>query len=118
MHISEVNIYPVKSLGGISLGSALVEERGFQYDRRWMLVDDDRQFITQREVPQMATVKLEVRDDGLVASRNGGSIKVPFEPATGDTAIARPRAKPSTPSSAPLATAWIARAIRPKTFPH
>jgi uncharacterized protein YcbX len=64
----------------------LVEERGFQHDRRWMLVDDDRQFITQREVPQMATVKLEVSDDGLVASRNGSSITVQFEPGTGDLA--------------------------------
>jgi len=32
--LSEINIYPIKSLGGISLQSATVEERGLQYDRR------------------------------------------------------------------------------------
>ena len=86
MHLSEINIYPVKSLKGIPLESALVEARGLQHDRRWMLVDGDNRFITQREVPQMATVKIEVNGDGLIASRNGSSITVPAEPATGETA--------------------------------
>ena len=86
MYLSEINIYPVKSLKGISLKSALVEERGLQFDRRWMLVDENRQFITQREVPRMATIKLEVRVGGMKASRNGSSVEVPLDPATGETA--------------------------------
>lgn len=32
-------IYPIKSLGGVAVTAAQVEPRGFQYDRRWMLVD-------------------------------------------------------------------------------
>lgn len=84
MKLSEINIYPVKSLKGISLESAIVEDRGLQFDRRWMLVDADRQFITQREVPQMATVKIEVDANGMTASRNGSSINVPAEPLTGE----------------------------------
>src|SRR5687767_1694620 len=86
MNLSEINIYPVKSLKGISLESAIVEERGLQFDRRWMLVDENKQFITQREVPRMATVKLEVDGDGMKASRNGSSIEVPLDPSTGETA--------------------------------
>jgi uncharacterized protein YcbX len=84
MYISEINIYPVKSLKGISLESAVVEDRGLRFDRRWMLVDENRQFITQREVPRMATVKIEVTGDGLNASGNGTSIAIPSEPATGE----------------------------------
>ena len=76
MHLSELNIYPVKSLKGISLQSATVEARGLEYDRRWMLVDEDRQFFTQREVPKMAAVKIEVGPDGLTASMNGNRIHV------------------------------------------
>jgi uncharacterized protein YcbX len=86
MHVSEVNIYPVKSLKGISLQSAIVEDRGFQFDRRWMLVDKDDRFITQREVPRMATVTISVDGNGMKAVRNGSSIDVPLEAATGDTA--------------------------------
>ena len=77
MKLSEINIYPVKSLAGIALESAVVEDRGLRYDRRWMLVDEKRQFITQREVPRMALVKIEVGDDGLRASMNGDIITVP-----------------------------------------
>jgi uncharacterized protein YcbX len=86
MHISELNIYPIKSLAGISLESARVEDRGLQFDRRWMLVDENRQFITQREVPRMALVKIEVDDDGLAASVNGDRIRVTGKHATGETA--------------------------------
>lgn len=81
MHISEINIYPIKSLKGISLDSALVEARGLQYDRRWMLTTPEGMFFTQREFPKMATITTEVTSDGLrVTSENDGSVKIPFDP--------------------------------------
>lgn len=86
MHVSEINIYPVKSLKGISLESAVVEHRGLQFDRRWMLVDEDRQFFTQREVPKMATVKVDVGAEGLIASMNGSRLDVAAGSETGETA--------------------------------
>lgn len=86
MRLSELNIYPVKSLKGISLETAVVEDRGLQYDRRWMIVDAERQFITQREVPRMATVTIEVGPGGLAASRNGDKIDVSADSGTGETA--------------------------------
>ncbi|MEP6704443.1 MAG: MOSC N-terminal beta barrel domain-containing protein [Acidobacteriota bacterium] len=89
MHLSEINIYPVKSLKGFSLESALVEDRGLQFDRRWMLVDENRNFITQREVPRMAAVKIEVNDRGLSAAINGSSIAIPAEPVTGEIATVK-----------------------------
>ncbi|MES2798190.1 MAG: MOSC N-terminal beta barrel domain-containing protein [Bacteroidota bacterium] len=51
--LSEIWIYPVKSLGGISLNEAEVTERGLQYDRRWLIVDEQNRFLTQRTFPQM-----------------------------------------------------------------
>ena len=85
MHISEINIYPIKSLKGISLESSLVEARGLRYDRRWMLIDANGGFLTQREVPKMATVGVEIRADGLLISASGiTATVVPFEPKTGD----------------------------------
>ena len=70
MHISEINIYPIKSLKGISLDTATVEERGLQFDRRWMLVDENNRFLTQREYPVMATLCVAM-DNGQLTVDNG-----------------------------------------------
>lgn len=84
MHISEVNIYPVKSLKGISLSESKVERRGLRFDRRWMLTDLDGTFFTQRETPKMATITVEVTGDGLRAtSENHGEMAIPGEPDRG-----------------------------------
>ncbi|GAB2550155.1 MOSC domain-containing protein [Rufibacter soli] len=63
--LSEINIYPIKSLGGISLQSANVEERGLQYDRRWMLIDESGVFLTQRKIAEMALLKVSLTPQGL-----------------------------------------------------
>ncbi len=63
--LSEINIYPIKSLGGISLQSSEVEERGLKYDRRWVLVDETNTFFTQRDFPEMALINVSVENDGL-----------------------------------------------------
>ena len=84
MQISEINIYPIKSLKGISLENSHVEKRGLRFDRRWMLTDRDGMFFTQRETPKMAAVTVEVTSDGLrVTSKNEGEMAIPFEPDRG-----------------------------------
>ncbi len=79
MFISEISIYPIKSLGGISLESSVIEERGLQFDRRWMLVDEKNQFLTQREFPKMAIIEVKVKTDSLIVSNKSESFKIPFE---------------------------------------
>src|SRR5688572_11390996 len=81
LQVSELFIYPIKSLGGISLSSSVVTDRGFQYDRRWMLVDSDNQFMTQRDFAEMALLQVQVEKDGLKVShkKKGDSIAIPFE---------------------------------------
>lgn len=63
--LTEIWIYPIKSLGGIRLKQAKVLEKGLAYDRRWMLVDKEGQFLTQRVHPQMALFKLTINNDQL-----------------------------------------------------
>ncbi|MFD1140517.1 MOSC domain-containing protein [Larkinella insperata] len=63
--LKEIWIYPIKSLGGISLTEAAVEQKGFQYDRRWMLVEPNGTFLTQRENTVMALVNVELTDHSL-----------------------------------------------------
>lgn len=64
--IQDLFIYPIKSLGGIRLTEAKVEERGFKFDRRWMLVDSEGIFLTQRTYPKMALLQVELGDTGLI----------------------------------------------------
>lgn len=82
MKISEIWIYPVKSLGGIRLNSAIVEEKGLQYDRRWMVVDENGVFITQRTDSKMALIDVALDTDALVLTSrmDNSQIKVPFHP--------------------------------------
>jgi len=64
--ITELYLYPIKSLGGISVPSAEVLTEGFQYDRRWMLVDAEGQFLTQREHAKMALFSCEISEHELI----------------------------------------------------
>ena len=85
MRLSEINIYPIKSLSGIGLEESVIEDRGLVNDRRWMLIDDNRKFITQREFPRMATIKVSVSDVSVTASAGADSLAIPFAPETGET---------------------------------
>ena len=73
MLVSQVNIYPIKSCGGISLDAAEIGLRGFLNDRRWLVVDEDWRFLTQREIKEMALIKLAVDAKCLHLSANGMS---------------------------------------------
>ncbi|MEJ0031849.1 MAG: MOSC N-terminal beta barrel domain-containing protein [Bacteroidota bacterium] len=63
-----MNIYPVKSLGGIPVSSSLVLTKGLQHDRRWMLIDNDNIFLTQRIHNKMALFKMSFANDGFKVS--------------------------------------------------
>ena len=79
--LSEIYIYPVKSLGGISVNSALAEERGLKYDRRFLLVDENNMFMTQRDFAEMALLKLSFGENGfkVLNTKDGSHIILPFE---------------------------------------
>jgi len=85
MILSEIWIYPVKSLSGIRLNESEVEEKGLKLDRRWMIVDENGIFITQRGFPKMALVDVAVASNCLILSYRPDSennVRVPFEPVS------------------------------------
>lgn len=82
MHLSEINIYPVKSLAGISLNEAVVEDRGLRFDRRWMLVDEANQFMTQREFPVMARIRVAMNGSHFTAAIDDKSLDISVKPET------------------------------------
>jgi hypothetical protein len=66
IQLSGIYIYPIKSAAGISLKTAEVGNRGLQYDRRWMLVDETGKFLSQRQLPRMALITVQLEGYQLV----------------------------------------------------
>ena len=63
--IQEIRIYPIKSLGGVSVPEAVVQEKGFRHDRRYMLVTPSGNFITQRSCHQMALIDVALTNNSI-----------------------------------------------------
>lgn len=85
--ISELLIYPVKSMGGISVESCRVTDRGFEHDRRWMLVDAENRFITQREFPELVFFRTAILGNNINITdrRDDCSINIPLVTNGGET---------------------------------
>jgi uncharacterized protein YcbX len=73
--LSQIYIYPVKSLPGISLNESLVQERGLLYDRRWMIVNSENVFITQRLFPQMVFVDVKIEKEKIIFHHRNKNIE-------------------------------------------
>ncbi len=71
MNLRSLHIYPVKSLRGLDVASAVVEPRGFRHDRRWMVIDADGLFLTQRSHPKMAQIDVAINDGALTITTEG-----------------------------------------------
>lgn len=89
MEITGLFIYPIKSMGGISLKSSNVEMRGLKYDRRWMLVDEKNRFLSQRELPFLSRFSLVLYDEFFTVTNtiNHEQINIPLEKVTGQNKI-------------------------------
>lgn len=74
--LSQLFVYPVKSLAGISVDTLALTEFGPANDRQWMVVNERGRFLTQRVLPQMCLISTELRHDGelwLKSSNNSES---------------------------------------------
>ena len=67
--LSELILYPIKSCAGISVKEATLTTAGLSvdavYDREWMVIDEQGQFLTQREYPRMALISPRIKADTL-----------------------------------------------------
>jgi MOSC domain-containing protein len=65
LEISELYIHPLKSAASIAVEKVALDDFGLQYDRRWMLVDDSGNFLSQRQLPMMCLIKAVVEGSVL-----------------------------------------------------
>src|SRR6185369_8486004 len=69
--IARLFIYPVKSCAGVELTEAVLTETGLDLDRAWMVVDAQGEFVSQRELPRMALVKVQLKHYEVVLRAPG-----------------------------------------------
>jgi uncharacterized protein YcbX len=69
--ISQLWIYPIKSLPGISLQQSKLFAKGLENDRSFMLVDSNNVFLSQRKLPKMALISVAIVEQGLKVSYKG-----------------------------------------------
>ncbi len=82
VHISSLYIYPVKSCRGVAVQEAEVTPRGFALDRRWMLVDEHGEFLSQRNTPLLCRIQPAMNHRGLSLHYLHESIPPLFIPST------------------------------------
>ena len=59
--VISIHIYPIKATQRLDLDETVVEARGLAHDRRWMLVDENGMFLTQRNHARLALIRAQVR---------------------------------------------------------
>lgn len=83
--LEAIHLFPVKSCAGLLVSEAAVTPRGLRHDRRWMIVDAQGEFRTQREFPQLARVTPALAGKELRLNiPEQGEFALPLEPQEGE----------------------------------
>ena len=117
--LSEIHIYPVKSLAGIRVSEATLTERGLAHDRRWMIVGP-KGMLTQRTVPAMALLRTRLHENHLeVYSEGVPPLTLPLTPPS-DLPATSARVWDDSVTGIPVsseADGWFSQALnQPCTF--
>jgi uncharacterized protein len=80
MRVSALYIYPIKSCRGLSVEHVELDRLGPLHDRRFMLVDPDGTFVTQRSLPvlTLAEVRLTSAEQLEVTAPRMPTLHVPL----------------------------------------
>jgi uncharacterized protein YcbX len=71
VRLQSLHLYPVKSCAGIARDVHELDDTGLDLDRAWMVVDEHREFLSQRELPRLALVQPTLRASDLVLRAPG-----------------------------------------------
>jgi uncharacterized protein len=82
LRLTGIHLYPIKGLGGITVQTAEVLPKGLRYDRRFMLIDQAGNAMTQRVFPKMALFSCYLKGKLLMVSYGDEAVTFPAEPAS------------------------------------
>jgi uncharacterized protein YcbX len=83
--LTAIHVYPVKSCGAVSLDRSEISRTGLQGDRLFQVVGTDGNPVTQRQHPELATVRPTFTNDGLALEADGRSQLDVAMPTANDT---------------------------------
>ena len=89
LRIAEIHFYLVKGCRGSSAKKAQLTQLGLEHDRRFMLIDPEGNFVSQRNAPEMALIQADlIRGSGglprlSLSHGTGGNYEVDI-PQNGD----------------------------------
>lgn len=113
IRVAELYIYPVKSAGGIRLDAVELDALGPAFDRRWMVVNGEGRFLTQRRLPRMALIQPVLAEGGLELQAPGAEpTRVPLEAGSGERQRVEIWEDEATAERvSPEADAWLSRVL-------
>lgn len=86
MRVTNLYVYPIKSGPAVARHETDAVERGLAHDRRFMVVDAQGKFLSQRSHPALGRHTLAIDGAALQMTADGvGSCEVALEPAGGDS---------------------------------
>ena len=85
--LSEIIIYPLKSVTGVKLDRASITQYGIAHpddsrviDRKWMISDPNGKVLIQNQFPKMAVIRQQIVGDEIELSAPGKpSVRFPIE---------------------------------------
>lgn len=85
--LTEIRLYPVKSLAGVAVDAAEVEPWGLRHDRRWLLLDADGSALTAREEHELLGFTATPAKGGAIelTAPDGATLRAP--PPIGGTTL-------------------------------
>jgi uncharacterized protein len=83
MKVLSAAYYPVKSMRAVNATSLELDERGVVGDRRWMVVDTENRFVTQRNAPTLARLQPALLPGGLRIDDGSSQLDVALPALTG-----------------------------------
>lgn len=117
LEVSALHIYPIKGARGVALSHAALDLEGLANDRRWMLVDENGRFVSQREMPRLALLDAQLDPDGLHLSLPDGGERFVARPDGAERLAVRiwsdeVEAAPVAPADDAALSRWFGRPLR------
>lgn len=69
--IARLFVYPVKSCAAVEVQEAVLTRTGLDLDRAWMVVDEQGEFVSQRELPRMALIRPQLKSLEIILRAPG-----------------------------------------------
>lgn len=80
--ILDLFIYPFKSLAACRVSEIeVLSDASLRFDRKWMLMDEQQNFLTQRQIPQLVLFSVQILSNNIMQiGFKGNVIRAPFYP--------------------------------------